>query len=138
MTYFRGKNIINSNTQLGFLKRSYTCIRENTRLLYDLMDYTECRNIPGLLVLIDFEKAFDSISWTFVYKELEFLGLAKNIIEWVKILKYKILCICTSVWFFIRTVLHPKRMSSGWSRSTISVSSLCRNACSYEERKAEH
>ena len=37
-------------------------IGENTRLLYDIMQYTEEQHIPGLLLLIDFEKAFDSLS----------------------------------------------------------------------------
>ena len=46
--------------QTGFLKGRY--IGENTRLIYDLMNYTEQNNIPGLLLLIDFEKAFDSLS----------------------------------------------------------------------------
>ena len=35
---------------------------ENTRIIYDLMYYTEENDIPGLILLIDFEKAFDSIS----------------------------------------------------------------------------
>ena len=34
-------------------------------------------NIDGLLMLIDFEKAFDSISWKFMYNTVEFLGLVK-------------------------------------------------------------
>ena len=37
-----------------------------------LMSYTECNDIPGSLVLIRFEKAFDSIAWSFVYKVLYF------------------------------------------------------------------
>ena len=53
-------NIIHSD-QTGFINGR--CISENTRLLYDIIHYTEKRNIPGLLLLIDFEKAFDSVSW---------------------------------------------------------------------------
>ena len=49
------------------------------------MSYTEENNIPGLLMLIDFEKAFDSISWSFVYKVLHFFGFGENIINWIKI-----------------------------------------------------
>ena len=37
-------------------------------------------------MLIDFEKAFDSISWFFVYKVLRFFGFGNYIIDWVKIL----------------------------------------------------
>ena len=50
------------------------------------MHYTESRNIPGLLVLIDFEKAFDSISWSFIYKVLKYFGFGEYIVDWVKIL----------------------------------------------------
>ena len=34
------------------------------------MAYSESKNIPGLLVLIGFEKAFDSISWQLISKVL--------------------------------------------------------------------
>jgi hypothetical protein len=37
-------------------------IGDNIRLIYDMLQLTEENNIPGLLLLIDFEKAFDSIS----------------------------------------------------------------------------
>ena len=47
---------------------------ENTRLLYDLINHTEQKEIPGLLLLIDFEKAFDSLSWSFIRKALKFLN----------------------------------------------------------------
>lgn len=50
------------------------------------MSYTEVKNIPGLLMLIDFEKAFDSISWSFIYKVLLVFGFGNHIIKWVKIL----------------------------------------------------
>ena len=58
----RIKLVINkliSKDQTGFIKGRY--IGENIRLIYDLMNYTEQNNIQGLLLLIDFEKAFDSL-----------------------------------------------------------------------------
>ena len=61
-------------------------IGENTRLIYDLFSYTETNNIPGLLVLLDFEKAFDSVSWSFIYKVLRFFGFQNYIINWITIL----------------------------------------------------
>ena len=54
------------NTQCGFVQGRY--IGECTRLVYDMLQYTENYQIPGMLVLIDFQKAFDSISWNFIYK----------------------------------------------------------------------
>ena len=76
-----------SDTQSGFLKGRY--IGENTRFIYDIMAYTEKNNIPGLLVLIDFEKAFDSMSWSFIYKVLKYFGFGGNFIQWIKILNTK-------------------------------------------------
>jgi hypothetical protein len=46
---------------------------ENTCLLYDLMDYLEENDMDGLLLLVDFEKAFDSVEWNFLRKALESL-----------------------------------------------------------------
>lgn len=37
-------------------------------------------------MLIYFEKAFDSILWSFIHKVLHFWGFGKYIIDWVKIL----------------------------------------------------
>ena len=54
-----------SKTQTGFVAGKF--IGENSRLIYDILHYTEKENIPLLLMLIDFEKAFDSVSWEFLY-----------------------------------------------------------------------
>ena len=68
----------------GFIKGRY--IGENTRFIYDSKYYTESHNIPGLLILIDFEKAFDSISWDFIYQVLQYFHFGNYIINWVKFL----------------------------------------------------
>lgn len=73
-----------SKTQTGFLPETY--IGESTRLIYDIMHITEQHKIPGLLMLIDFEKAFDSISWNFLTKTLQFFNFGDYIINWVNIL----------------------------------------------------
>ena len=64
----RVKKVLNkliARSQTGFIKDRF--IGESTRLIYDIMAYTDTENIDGLLMLIDFEKAFDSISWKFMY-----------------------------------------------------------------------
>ena len=53
-------NKIIEKSQSGFL--SGRNIAESTRLIYDIMYFTEVKNIDGILLLIDFEKAFDSLS----------------------------------------------------------------------------
>ena len=83
----RTKNCLHkliSDTQTGFIKGRY--IGESTRLVYDIMEYLENKQKPGLLMLIDFEKAFDSISWKFMYNVLEFLGFPSDYINWIKLM----------------------------------------------------
>ena len=70
------RNII-SETQKGFLKGRY--IGECTRLIYDLIDKLEEDDIPGLLLLIDFEKAFDTVEWSFIEKTLQFYGFRPSL-----------------------------------------------------------
>ena len=47
--------------QTGFVKERY--IGENIRLISDVLDFTKEQNIPGILVALDFWKAFDSLEW---------------------------------------------------------------------------
>ena len=57
--------IIHSN-QTGYVSGHY--IGEAARSILDIMDYTKTYDIPGLLLFIDFEKAFDSLEWNFMFK----------------------------------------------------------------------
>ena len=47
--------------QTGFMSGRY--IGDNLRLIYDMIAYLKEKNLPGLLLNIDFEKAFDSVDW---------------------------------------------------------------------------
>ena len=51
-------NITNYD-QTGFLKGRF--IGENIRLIDGIIKYTAAKNIPGLLLFLDFEKAFDTV-----------------------------------------------------------------------------
>lgn len=62
---------------------------ENIRLVYDIMQCTEEENIPGLLLLIDFEKPFDSLSWSFIQKSLEFFNFGESIRKWISLFHSK-------------------------------------------------
>jgi hypothetical protein len=41
-------------------------------------------DVPGLLVLLDFEKAFDTVEWSFLYKILQFFGFGESFCSWIK------------------------------------------------------
>ena len=76
-------SIIN-NDQTGFMKNRF--IGENIRLIDYIIQYAAKENIPGLLLFIDFEKAFDSLEWSFIVNSLRFFGFGPSIINWVKVL----------------------------------------------------
>ena len=59
-------------------------------MLYDILKYTEDFDISGLLVLVDFEKAFDSISWKFLYSVLNYFNFGPSILKWVSTFNYEI------------------------------------------------
>ena len=76
-------DILISQDQTGFIKGRF--IGENTRLVYDVMQQSDLRNIPGLLLLLDFEKAYDSVSWKFMNKVLDFLGFGPQLKAWINL-----------------------------------------------------
>ena len=60
-------------------------ISDCSRLIYDAMQAAETNNLPGHLLLIDFQKAFDSISCNFFYKNLDLLGFCQKFIDCIKL-----------------------------------------------------
>ena len=74
--------------QKGFVKGRF--IGDNIRLMYDTIFYTELHNIPGLLLTIDFEKAFDSVAWSFIEKTLQTFNFGSDIKRWISTFYCKI------------------------------------------------
>ena len=81
-------NLLISNSQTGFIKGRF--ISDSTRLVYDLLQAMEEKKIGGLFMLIDFKKAFDSLSWNFLYRTLEFFGYDKKFIKWIQLFNTEI------------------------------------------------
>ena len=73
-------NIIHHN-QTGFIEDRY--IGETVRSIFDIMDFTAKQDIPGLLIFIDFRKAFDSLERNFLQRCLESFNFGPNFIRWV-------------------------------------------------------
>ena len=59
---------------------------ENLRVIYDVMKFTEEQKIPGLIMLIDYKKAFDSLSSNFLHKCLKYLNFGESIRQLIKVL----------------------------------------------------
>ena len=81
----RIKNVLPSivhYNQTGFVKDRY--IGETIRSIFDIMEFTVTENIPGLMIFIDFQKAFDSVEWDFILNCLEAFNFGPDFIHWVK------------------------------------------------------
>ena len=63
--------------QSGLLKGRY--IGTNIRLIFDVIDYANENNLPGSIVLLDIEKAFDSVKRVFFY--YKFLNISILVIN---------------------------------------------------------
>lgn len=75
--------LIHSN-QVGYVKGRN--ITENIRSIADIITYLKDNELPGVLVNIDFEKAFDSVDWTFLLSVLENLNFGASFIRWIRTL----------------------------------------------------
>ena len=59
-------------------------IGENIRLIDGIIQYATQYNVPGFLLFKDFEKAFDSFEWPFIFDTLRFFGFEPSLINWVR------------------------------------------------------
>ena len=70
--------------QKGFVAGRY--IGEAIRSTYDIMQWANENHRVGLILLIDFEKAYDSVSFAYIEKCLNFFNFGESIISWVSLL----------------------------------------------------
>ena len=59
---------------------------ECTRNTYNLFHSAKQNNLPGIILLIDFEKTFDGINFEFIMTTLELFGLGDNLTTWIIII----------------------------------------------------
>ena len=82
----RMKTVLDSlihEDQKGFILGR--CISENIRLIYDVLFETKNQELPGLILSIDFEKAFDTVSWEFIERVLQYFNFGPSLILWIKL-----------------------------------------------------
>ena len=68
------KTIVGAN-QTAYVEGRF--IGEATRLIYDVLEVTKECNIPGYMVLMDVEKAFDSMDHGFLLEVLKTFGFGE-------------------------------------------------------------
>ena len=64
-----------------------------------MINFTAAKNIRGLLLFLDFEKAFDTVEWTFIQKTFQHYNFGPSIISWIKLFYHDIeSCILNNGW----------------------------------------
>ena len=86
-------NLIDED-QVAYIKGRY--IGENIRKIVDIFEYTDKLTDPGIALFLDFEKAFDTISWQYLYKTLKYYNFGKNFIQRVQVMYNQPLCCVTN------------------------------------------
>ena len=71
-----------NNDQTGFLRGRF--IGENIHLIDSVINYTAVKKVTGLLLFLDFEKAFDTLEWSLIQKTLISFGYGPSIVQWFK------------------------------------------------------
>ena len=75
--------IINPD-QVAYLKERF--IGQNIRVVDDVLFFAHENDSDGIILCSDWEKAFDSIEWSFIYETLQAFGFGQNFIKWMKIM----------------------------------------------------
>ena len=76
--------ILIHSDQNGFVKGRF--IGESVRTISDIMDFTKYNNIPGILLFLDFEKAFDYLEWHYLFCTLLRMNFGIKFVNFVKTL----------------------------------------------------
>ena len=77
--------IINED-QTGFISGRF--IGENTRMVYDTIDHCNTYNKQGLLLILDFSKAFDTIEWPFISQVLTLFNFGEKFSDMIRLFQY--------------------------------------------------
>lgn len=108
------------NIPFKLIKKKSNCIykrqiyRGNARLILDVFEYRETENIDGLLLSLDFEKAFYSVEWNFLFNAIQKFNISNNFIKWADIL-------------YTNPILKMK--NNGWLSKTCPMTKGIRQGC---------
>ena len=58
-------------------------IGDGLRTIDDIISHSSISKIEGAIIALDFQKAFDSLRWKFLYKVLELFGFGDKFIKWI-------------------------------------------------------
>ena len=70
--------------ETGYINKRF--IGTNIRAILDICDNIEANNDIGILLFLDFEKAFDTVEWSFLFSTLKKFNFGSQFIQWIQIL----------------------------------------------------
>lgn len=70
--------------QSAFLPLRY--ILDNIVLVQETLQWAKSSNQPTVFLKLDFSKAYDKVSWPFLFKSMSSLGIHESFIKWTKML----------------------------------------------------
>ncbi len=73
-----------SNDQTAYIKNRY--MGYNIRLVEDVIAHFNQLEKNGILFMVDFRKAFDSLDWNFMFQTLEFFNFGPSFKRWIQII----------------------------------------------------
>lgn len=79
-----------SHDQTAYIRNRY--MGYNIKLIQDIVDHYEKSDKGGIIFMADFQKAFDSLEWEFLFKTLEFFNFGPSFMRWVKMIYTLPLC----------------------------------------------
>ena len=89
-------NIIHSD-QTDFMRGSY--IGDNIRNILEIIETVEEEDLSCIILSVDFEKAFDSLSWKFLQQCLDYFKFGPCFKKWTSILFQNISsCVLNTGW----------------------------------------
>ena len=80
------KNLVNTD-QSAYIKGRY--MGTNIRLVNDVIEYYDFASKSGILVMLDFTKAFDTIQWDFMFDFLKYFNFGPSFIRWIETVYHK-------------------------------------------------
>ena len=77
-------HLVIDEDQTGYIQGRF--IGQNIRTIEDIIFFCDSENKPGIVLTVDYEKAFDSLNWNFMFKALEMFNFGSIFIGWIKTL----------------------------------------------------
>ena len=80
--------LIIDDDQTGYIKSRY--IGQNIRTIEDIISFTETYQLPGIILSVDFAKAFDTLNWHFIDVALQKFNIGTNMRKWISVMYHNI------------------------------------------------